>query len=109
MVGWSALGLAAAGIAVGSVAGILTFDERSTARAACPNNVCKPGGVADVNQAQMDATVSTVGFAVGAAAALIGGYLVLRHEPQAQSAVRLTFGPKVALHEAGAWLGVQFE
>jgi len=109
VVGWSALGLAAAGVAVGSVAGILTFDEKSTARAACPNNVCRPGGVADVNQAQTDATVSTVGFAVGAAAAMLGGYLVLRSEPQAQSAVRLTFGPKVALHESGAWLGVQFE
>jgi hypothetical protein len=109
IVGWSAVGLAAAGVAVGSVAGILTFDEKSTARAACPNNVCRPGGVADVHQAQVDATVSTVGFAVGAAAALLGGYLVLRNEQQAQSAVRLTFGPKVALREAGAWLGVQFE
>jgi hypothetical protein len=107
--GWSAVGLAAAGIVVGSVAGILTFNASSSAQAACPSNVCKAGGLADIDRAQTDATVADISFAVGIAAALVGGYLVLRHEPQAQSAVRLMFGPKLASHEAGAWLGAQFE
>jgi hypothetical protein len=110
VLGWSALGLAVAGVAVGSVTGVMMYGARSSAEAACPNNLCKPGGLDDIDHARTYATVSTVGFAVGAATALLGGYLVLRPERRTQSAIRsLTLGPMVSLQEGGAWIGGQFE
>jgi hypothetical protein len=110
VVGWSALGLAVAGIAVGSVAGVMTFSARSSAQTACPNNRCMAGGLDDIDHARTDATVSTVGFTVGAAAAALGAYLVLRPEHEARSALQwMTVGPMVSLHEGGAWIGGRFE
>jgi hypothetical protein len=110
VLGWTTLGLAVAGVAVGSITGVMMFSERSSAQTACPNNVCKPGGMDDIDRARTDATVSTIGFAVGGAAAVLGGYLVLRPEHQRPSTVGfLTIGPMVSLHEGGVWLRAQFE
>jgi hypothetical protein len=110
VLGWTSLGLAVAGVAVGSVTGVMMFSARSSAQTACPNNVCKPGGLDDIDHARTDATVSTIGFAAGAVAAVLGGYLVLRPERQRQSAIRsLAIGPMASLQEGGVWLRAQFE
>jgi hypothetical protein len=68
------LGLGVAGIGTGVVTGILAAGKHSDAEKGCPDNRCEPGsqGMKDVDAFRTLRTVSTVGYVVGAAAA-IGG------------------------------------
>ena len=110
IVGWSAVGLAGAGIAVGSAFGLMMFGARDSAIAECPNNICRSGGLDDISRARTDATISTIAFAVGAGASLLGAYLLIRPEARPLSAVRSwTAGPTASSRGAGAWVGVEFE
>ncbi len=75
---WTAAGLAVAGIATGSVFGVLTFGMRDRATSECPGGVCTGDGFANIDRAKTDATISTVAFGVGLAAAAATGYLWFR-------------------------------
>jgi hypothetical protein len=111
---WSAAGLATAGIVVGSVFGVMTFAERDSARAACPQNVCAPGGLDDVDRLRTYSTVSTVAFGAGIAGALAAGYLFLRdnagvHGPGASAAAgSVTVMPAFSSRRAGLELRARF-
>jgi hypothetical protein len=72
-----AFGLAGAGLAVGGVFGALALSSKSTLDGACSNNVC-PRSMQDTHdELTRNATISTIGFVVGASVAAIGLALYL--------------------------------
>ncbi len=73
-------GLAVAGAGVvalglGALFGLRASGKKSDAEAHCVGRFCDPDGLQLQNDAHSAATISTVAFAVGAVAALAGGYL----------------------------------
>jgi hypothetical protein len=60
------------------VFGILTFSARDSAKSQCPSNRCSGDGLAQIDHARTDATISTVGFGVGAVGAAFAVYFALR-------------------------------
>jgi hypothetical protein len=86
MYGGAAVG--ALGLVVGIVAGALTFSKAGDVRTQCENNICAPEARDDLDSATTLGTVSTIGFAVGAAGAITGviGFLLPR-----KSATRIGF------------------
>ena len=113
---WTAAGVAAVGLGVGSVFGGLTFAERDSAHAACPSNRCAAGGLDDIDRARAYATVSTAAFGVGVAAAIGAGYLLLRGNPSASvpasaaaSPPPLSILPSLSLREVGVAVTTRFE
>jgi hypothetical protein len=111
---WTAVGIAGAGIVVGTTFGALTFGARDSARSECPNNRCSPGGFDDIRHARTDATVSTIGFGVGLAAAGAAGYLLIRGDGGARGAPTaalrpITIVPGVSAHEASVSILGRFQ
>jgi hypothetical protein len=111
---WRGGVLAVAGVAMGTVFGVLTFQERSNARSLCPGGVCKTGGTDDIHQAYTDATISTVGFAVGAAGAIVATYFLLQgsHSTSTGAAARpapVVIAPAVSPRDVGFVLQARFE
>ncbi len=69
------MGIGTVGLIVGGVFGALTFSNHSASNKLCPTNTtCTPQGVTDNNNAQTDATVSTIAFIAGGV--LAGGGLL---------------------------------
>ena len=65
-------GVALAGLVVGSVTGISAISHKNDAKKACVNGDCPPSTWSDLDSARSMATVSTVGFVVGAIGAVVG-------------------------------------
>ena len=62
-----------AGVAVGSVFGVLTLGKGSDAKAACPGGACESQSAADdAKSGQTFGTISTLGFIVGGVGAAVG-------------------------------------
>lgn len=104
---WGGLGVAAAGIVVGSVGGLLSMSKKSDADAVCRDSKCPPQGYDALDSAKQWATISTVGFiAAGVGVAVAGvGYFVLGKKPPVQTAgdaggLRIT--PWISVGSAGA-------
>jgi hypothetical protein len=70
-----AFGVGGAGIIVGSVAGIMALGTKSTLDNACVNKTCPATSRSDIDALSTRATVSTVGFVVGAAGVAVGAVL----------------------------------
>jgi hypothetical protein len=73
-------GVAAAGIAIGSVYGLKTFREKETVDELCPGSdrACPSADGVSANERAHDAAlVSTISFGVGAAASAVLAYLLL--------------------------------
>jgi hypothetical protein len=92
-----ALGVGAAGVAVGSVAGILAMSAASGAKSHCQGTTCTPDAQSGIDNSKTLALVSDVGFLVGAAGAAFGLGLLLS-APSAPSstattALKLVVGP----------------
>ena len=75
--GYVALGVGAVGIGVGTVFGVLALGKKGTVDDHCHGERCDPTGIDAASATRTLATVSTVGFVVGLAAAAGGAYLVL--------------------------------
>jgi hypothetical protein len=69
---WIAFGVGAAGLVTGGIAGGLAFAKASDAKSGCQGSVCPQAGKGPADSAKSLATVSDVGFAIGAAGALAG-------------------------------------
>jgi hypothetical protein len=81
---WIGIGLAGAGVATGTVTGIMSLNEKSTLQSQCTNNICGPNQHSDYQAANTYALVSTIGFAAaGAGAALAVITLVVGHQEAA--------------------------
>jgi len=81
---WIGIGLAGAGVATGTVTGIMSLSKKSDLQNECPNGICGPQQHSDYQAANTFALVSTIGFAAaGAGAALAVITLVVGHEESA--------------------------
>ena len=71
-------GVGIAGLGVGAVTGILALGKKGDVEDACPDpDECTPAGVKLADSGRTLSIVSTVAFALGAAGAGVGAYLVL--------------------------------
>jgi hypothetical protein len=68
---WVGIGLSAAGLGVGTVAGIVSLERASAAKSWCQGNACSPNARSDRDAALVSADVSNVGFAVGLVGAAV--------------------------------------
>ena len=89
--------VAGVGVAVGSVAGIMTMARVSDAQAKCPDNVCPPSQYGTLDAGQTTATVSTTAFIVAGVGALVAmGAYFLAPRRAGGSAASVASGPGVA-------------
>ena len=70
-------GIGIAGIAVGSVTGILVLGKKQTVSDNCLDHDCNATGYAAATSGQSLGLVSTIGFGVGIAGLVVGGVLLL--------------------------------
>ena len=102
-----AFGAGAAGLVVGAVTGAMSLSQVSELKDRCPADQCGTADQPDIDHAEALATVSTIGFAAGAAGAAAGVLLLLflpdQSPPSSQSigssAVRAS--PWIGLGAAG--------
>jgi hypothetical protein len=95
-------GVGLAGLAVGSVFGVLAITKERSARDVCPDAACRTqDGVGAHDAARTDAAISTVAFVAGAALTA-GGVALLLTAPNDSTSAWLRAGPRgVALE--GRW------
>jgi hypothetical protein len=75
--GYVALGAGLVGVGVGSYFGVQTFDKKSEAAPYCDEKRCSSKGMGIIDEARTSATISTIAFGVGIAAAATGTWLLL--------------------------------
>jgi hypothetical protein len=72
---WAGFGVAGAGLAVGTVTGLMALGKASAVKTACPGGECRDqAALDDVSAGRTLGTVSTVAFVVGGVGALVGIY-----------------------------------
>jgi hypothetical protein len=88
-------GLGIAGIAVGTVAGVMVLDRKSTADEQCPDKHCNEQGFDAVVSGRTLGVVSTTGFIVGGIGLAAGAYFILSSGSgeKPASTVSATFSP----------------
>ena len=80
-----------AGIAVGSVFGVLTINDKSSLDSACGSGkVCPPSSQSEINAYSRDGTISGVGFGVGAVGVLLGAYFYFHEHAKEAAQARIT-------------------
>jgi hypothetical protein len=101
------LGVGVAGIAAGSVLGVLTLDKASHLASVCqPRSDCPSGEQGDISSANTLALGSTIAFGVGAVGAVLGTYFLAKpprkHAAEASSAsASIEWTPWIAPGSAG--------
>lgn len=99
---FGALGLGVAGVAVGTIFGVMALSTKSSLDSACTNKTCPSSSQSDIDALGMRATVSTVGFGVGIVGAGLGIVLLLTsHGKEAPPATATHVEPWVGLGSAG--------
>jgi hypothetical protein len=68
---WGGVGLAAVGVGVGAVTGIMAIEAKSSADKGCVNGMCPPSTWSDVDAARTTSTVSTIAFCTAGAGAVL--------------------------------------
>lgn len=87
-------GTAIAGVAVGSIFGVMTLGKGSDAKDACPSGACtSQTAVDDAKSGQTLGTISTIGFIVGGVGAAVGVYGLVWGKPKASTSVAVSVGP----------------
>ena len=77
---WVGIGLAGAGVIVGTVAGVLSLSKKSALQGECAGGICGPSSYPDYDAASSYATLSTIGYiAAGAGAGVAVVTLLLGH------------------------------
>ncbi len=104
---WGGLGLAAVGVAVGTVTGVIAIGAKNSAQRGCVNGMCPPPTWNDLDTARTTSTVSTVGFCaagVGAGLAVVSFLLAPEKAaapPPSAANLRSTLTPWVGPTGAG--------
>lgn len=65
-------GLAAVGIGVGAITGLMSLKKTNDLKAVCPNDACPPERQGDLDSANMLGNVSTVAFVAAGVGAVVG-------------------------------------
>lgn len=87
-------GTAIAGVAVGSIFGVMTLGKGSDAKTACPSGACtSQTALDDAKSGQTLGTISTIGFIVGGVGAAVGIYGLVWGKPKANAQVAVSVGP----------------
>jgi len=87
---------AIAGIALGSVTGLLALSKKHAAEAQCVNGACPPSSWDNLDSAHSLSTVSTVGFIVGAVGiAVATGSFFIGDSPPASQSGSIALAPSV--------------
>jgi hypothetical protein len=94
-------GVGAAGIAVGSVAGVISLTKTANAKEHCQDARCQPVASDDIESARTWATVSNVGFAVGIAGAAVGVYALVTSDKERSAAKARRIEPLVGARFLG--------
>ncbi len=68
-------GVGLAGVAVGSITGLLVFGKKSTVKDNCTANACNDAGLSAASSGKTLATISDLGFGVGIAGLAVGAIL----------------------------------
>lgn len=91
--GWIGVGVGGAGVAAGSVFGILALSKRAALKSdGCSNKVCPPDKASDVSTLNTLRTLSTVGLVAGSAVA-VTGVILLVSAPTGERSVSASLGP----------------
>ena len=88
-------GVAAAGIVVGSITGISAISHKNAAKQRCVAGGCPPSTWSDLDSAQSMATVSTVGFVIGAIGLVVGAGSILLDDRKSSTQRALVVSPDV--------------
>jgi hypothetical protein len=110
VVAWVGLGLGVAALGLGTTYGILSLSKKSDASGHCAGSQCDAAGVADQDEANRDAIVSSIAFGAGLVSLGVGVWLMLTSEssspalppssPATPAPVRATlrplWGPRLA-------------
>jgi hypothetical protein len=89
-----AIGVGAAGVAVGSAFGVLALSQAKEIKQQCPSGRCPdPVLASEAGAATTKAWVSNVGFGLGLAGVATGVALLVTGFPKAQQAVKSAVGP----------------
>jgi hypothetical protein len=91
--GMVAASVGVAGLALGAYSGTQAISQWSQRQAACPRNVCSPGGNTLGDDAGRSATVATIGFVAGAIAIASGIALFLLKPIGTRASVRVGAAP----------------
>ena len=87
-------GVAAVGLGVGMITGVLALGAASEAKDECPNGVCSsPQAKDDAESGKTMGTISTIGFIVAGVGAAIGVYGLVWGTPKSSASVGLSVGP----------------
>jgi hypothetical protein len=98
-----ALGVAGAGVATGTVTGLIVLlSKKSTLQNECTNNVCGPSSYGDLDSANTLSIVSDIAFVVGGAGAAVAiASLIIGHDQTSEPA-----SPAAAAHlRVAPWFG----
>jgi hypothetical protein len=68
---WVGIGVAGAGVIVGSVTGGVSIGKKGTLASECPNHICGPSASSTLKSATTLATVSDISFAIAGAGAVV--------------------------------------
>jgi hypothetical protein len=97
-----AFGLAGAGVAVGTITGVMTLSKQSDLAAACPNKTCGPAQHGDIDSANALGLVSTIAFIAAGSSAALGIVLFFVGKPSAVKVEAARVEPWIGLGAVGA-------
>lgn len=69
------LGAGVVGVGLGSVFGLTALSKKNDLSKACPNSTCHTSQQSELDSAKTSGTISTIAFAAGGAALILGGVL----------------------------------
>lgn len=93
---WIGAGVGVAGLAVGTVTGLIALNKAGAVTDACRGLVCPPSAKSDVDAGRTAGNISTIGFAlagVGVAAAAVGFFVLSPRSSTAPTGAQVTLGP----------------
>jgi hypothetical protein len=100
-----AFGVGGVGVVIGAVSGIMALGTKSSLDNACANKVCPSASQSDIDALSTRATVSTIGFIVGAAGVALGTVLLVTARGGETRTAASSSSPAVRLR-VHPWLGV---
>lgn len=81
---WIGFGAAAAGVAIGSIAGLMSIGDKNSVIGLCHDNRCPPSTYGELDSASSLATTSDVAFVIAGAGAAVGLVSLLMRERAAE-------------------------